>query len=299
MATYTDDGSVPNPQTKINSAATGDTVIIRNGHDTWTSQLVISKGITLQGASTGGVTLTSGNYLLSGLVIGTYSVTPSKSGYTFSSANRSVTADGPNVTGIDFGGSPASAGITAVQGNSDFTNSSGSRLSYTLTGAQTVGNTNIVVICTGTTSGTISSLADTKGYSYTLVGQATGTSIGQWIYSAVINSGGTGNAVTVTLTGPVNGMGIAVSEYSGIMTSSPIDGTPQSAANHGTNATTAHLTTTNAKNLIFAAATGDSNKQFSAGAAYTMRAAFGDWPCTAVEDQITSPAGSFAGSFTN
>jgi hypothetical protein len=55
--------------------------------------------------STGAVSTTadaSGNYTLSGLANGTYTVTPSKSGCTFSPVNASVTVSGANVTGRNF-----------------------------------------------------------------------------------------------------------------------------------------------------------------------------------------------------
>ncbi len=44
----------------------------------------------------------SGNYNFTGLPNGTYTVTPSKSGYTFSPPNRSVTINGADVTGVNF-----------------------------------------------------------------------------------------------------------------------------------------------------------------------------------------------------
>jgi VCBS repeat-containing protein len=44
----------------------------------------------------------SGNYTISGLADGTYTVTPSLSGYTFNPATASATVSGANVTGIDF-----------------------------------------------------------------------------------------------------------------------------------------------------------------------------------------------------
>jgi hypothetical protein len=258
--------------------------------------------VTLSGgANSSTIADGTGNYSFSGLSAGEYTVTPTPPVITFSPTNQPVTVSDSHVTDINFsGGAAGGGGIASVQGNSAFTNASSSTLSCGLTGAQTVGNANMVVICTGSASGAISSLSDTQGNTYTLVGQATGsTGLGQWIYSGVINSGGTGNAVTVTMAGPVNGLGIAVWEYSGLASASAIDGTPQSAANWGTNATTPPLTTTNANDLIFVAATGDSNKQFSAGTGYTLRATFGDWPCTAVEDEVTSAVGEFVGSFTN
>ena len=59
--------------------------------------------LTLSGASAGTATAdSSGNFSFSGLVNGTYSVTPSKSGYTFSPASQSFTVTGANVTGLSF-----------------------------------------------------------------------------------------------------------------------------------------------------------------------------------------------------
>jgi hypothetical protein len=44
----------------------------------------------------------SGNYTFSGLTDGTYSVTPSKSGYIFSPTDQSATINGANVAGVNF-----------------------------------------------------------------------------------------------------------------------------------------------------------------------------------------------------
>jgi hypothetical protein len=63
-------------------------------------------------AGTSGATVTAGgksatsdganNYSITGLANGTYTVTPSKSGCTFSPASASVTVSGANVTGTNF-----------------------------------------------------------------------------------------------------------------------------------------------------------------------------------------------------
>ncbi|MDX9736006.1 MAG: choice-of-anchor J domain-containing protein, partial [Thermoanaerobaculia bacterium] len=44
----------------------------------------------------------SGNFTLTGLAAGTYTVTPTKSGCTFSPTSRSVTVSSANVTGVNF-----------------------------------------------------------------------------------------------------------------------------------------------------------------------------------------------------
>ncbi|MCX5895608.1 MAG: carboxypeptidase regulatory-like domain-containing protein, partial [Proteobacteria bacterium] len=59
--------------------------------------------ITLSGNSSGTTTTDlMGNYSFSGLTNGTYTITPSKSGYTFTPANKTVTVDGSNFTGQNF-----------------------------------------------------------------------------------------------------------------------------------------------------------------------------------------------------
>lgn len=59
--------------------------------------------ITLSGAGSASTTTGSGgSYTFTGLSNGTYTVTPGKSGYTFSPTNRSVTVNNANVTGQNF-----------------------------------------------------------------------------------------------------------------------------------------------------------------------------------------------------
>ena len=59
-------------------------------------------GVTVSTTGASATTDASGNYTLSGLVNGTYTVTPSMSGYTFSPASQSVTISGASVTGKNF-----------------------------------------------------------------------------------------------------------------------------------------------------------------------------------------------------
>jgi len=59
--------------------------------------------VTLSGASSASVVAdANGNYSFSGLVNGSYTVTPAKSGFTFNPANQAVTVNGANQTGINF-----------------------------------------------------------------------------------------------------------------------------------------------------------------------------------------------------
>ncbi len=94
---------------------------------TGTTTYSISGTITLNGSGLSGVTVTAGSatattgttgaYTISGLANGTYTVTPSKRGYTFSPTNYSVTISGANVTGKNF--------TAAASGGGDIVLSSG------------------------------------------------------------------------------------------------------------------------------------------------------------------------------
>jgi len=96
---------------------------------------------------------TSGNYTLSGLASGTYTVTPTKSGYTFSPASQSVTISSANVTGVNFT-------ATAVSST------------YSISGTITYNSAGLsgVVVTAGTASATTGS-----GGAYTISGLANGT----------------------------------------------------------------------------------------------------------------------------
>lgn len=60
--------------------------------------------ITLSGAGSGTATTdASGNYTFSGLVNGSYTVTPSKTGFTFSPASSPQTVSGVNISSVNFG----------------------------------------------------------------------------------------------------------------------------------------------------------------------------------------------------
>ena len=63
-------------------------------------------GVTISTGSTSTTTNASGAYTLSNLANGTYTLTPSLSGYTFSPSSSSVTLNGANVTGKNFTGTP-------------------------------------------------------------------------------------------------------------------------------------------------------------------------------------------------
>src|SRR5229473_6803413 len=59
--------------------------------------------LTLSGAaSTTSTADSSGNYIFPGLPNGTYTVAPSRTGFTFTPSSQSTTVNGANVTGVNF-----------------------------------------------------------------------------------------------------------------------------------------------------------------------------------------------------
>jgi len=92
--------------------------------------------VTLSGAGSGTATAdSSGNYTFTGLANGTFTVTPSKAGYSFTPAFQTATVNGANVTGVNF---TASAQTWTISGNVS-TNGVGATISLsgTMTGSTT------------------------------------------------------------------------------------------------------------------------------------------------------------------
>jgi hypothetical protein len=84
------------------------------------SSAVAGATVSLTGASTATVAAdASGNYSFIGLANGTYTITPTQSGYTFTPTSQSVTINGANATSVNFTGQsssqpPSSLGIDAT-----------------------------------------------------------------------------------------------------------------------------------------------------------------------------------------
>ncbi|MEZ0391781.1 MAG: hypothetical protein ACAH59_06170 [Pseudobdellovibrionaceae bacterium] len=118
---------------------------------------------------------------------------------------------------------------------------------------QTAGNLNVVVISWYGNTGTVSSIGDTAGNSYSLaVGPTRGSFSTQYIYYAKNIVASSTNAVTVNLSSSPSGISIYVHEYQGLDTSSPLNVTAVGTGST-TSITSANLTTTQACALLFAA----------------------------------------------
>jgi hypothetical protein len=71
------------------------------------SPALVGVTLTLTGAANGSTTSDgSGNYSFSGLSNGSYTITPSFAGYSFTPGSQNVTINGANITGVNFTDSP-------------------------------------------------------------------------------------------------------------------------------------------------------------------------------------------------
>ncbi|MCX5885765.1 MAG: carboxypeptidase regulatory-like domain-containing protein [Proteobacteria bacterium] len=95
----------------------------------------IKEGVTITLSGDASQTTTTnalGNYTFSGLTNGTYTVTPSKSGYAFDPPSRAVTISGASQTGQDF--TATAAGIYSISGTVTLSGSGLSGVTMTLSG---------------------------------------------------------------------------------------------------------------------------------------------------------------------
>jgi VWFA-related protein len=78
--------------------------------------------VTLSGNGTSGTTFTdaNGNYTFTGLTNGSYTITPSRTGYIFTHASTSVTLNGANSTTNNFTATPPPTPSISIQDSLDF-----------------------------------------------------------------------------------------------------------------------------------------------------------------------------------
>jgi hypothetical protein len=125
--------------------------------------------VTLGGAATSVTTAnTSGSYSFTGLANGSYTVTASKSGFTFSPSSLQVTVNGANVTGENFTASAVAPTTFSISGTiSPAANGSGATV--TLGGAAsatTTANSSGSYSFTGLTNGSYTVTASKTGFTF-------------------------------------------------------------------------------------------------------------------------------------
>lgn len=145
-------GSYPFDTTRLDILISATNLYSISGRVTDADGNVIS-GVTISAGAAGSATTDSnGNYTISGLTAGTYTLTPSKSGYSFTPARRTVSVSS-NVTGQDF---------------------VGTILTYSISGQVTDGNGNPISSATISDGAGHTNATDGSGH-YTLNGLMAGT----------------------------------------------------------------------------------------------------------------------------
>jgi hypothetical protein len=84
-----------------------------SGQATLTGSGLSGVTMALSGVSSGNaITDASGNYAFTGLDNGSYTITPSKTGFTFSPTSSSQTVSGANITGVNFIATPVASAFS-------------------------------------------------------------------------------------------------------------------------------------------------------------------------------------------
>jgi len=175
--------------------------------------------VKLSGASTATTTAdANGNYSFTGLANGSYTVTPSKSGYTFTPASQPVTISSANQTGINF---TAQAIPTWSISGTITPASGGAGATVTLSGTSggtTTADANGNYSLTGLVNGSYTVIPSKTGYTFTPASQPvtissanqtginfTAQAIPTWSISGTITPASGGAGATVALSGTSGG----------------------------------------------------------------------------------------------
>ncbi len=182
-------------------------------------------------------------------------------------------------------------------------------IAVTFTSNVTAGNLICGMASWGSGTGSVSSVTDSLGNTYTVVDtvhNATDGVSAATFYAKNITGGAC--TVTVTFDTTYDFRTVAVHEASGLDTTAPLDvhtGQAQTTPGTGANAVTSGaVTTTAAGDYIFGATTntgGSDDTPVTAGTGYTIRenTAFSNFVQTATESQVQGSAGSIAATFTH
>jgi len=126
--------------------------------------------VTLSGAASGTTTAnSSGVYTFTGLANGTYAVTPSHTGYTFSPTSQNATVSGANVTGVNFTATAPVGQTFSISGTISPT-AGGSGAAVALSGAAnatTTANTSGAYTFTSLANGAYTVTPSNTGYTFT------------------------------------------------------------------------------------------------------------------------------------
>jgi hypothetical protein len=178
--------------------------------------------VTLSGAASGtAMANSSGAYTFTGLANGTFTLTPSHTGYTFSPATQNVTVNGANVTAPNFTATAQQGQTFSISGTISPT-AGGSGATVTLSGAAsgtTTANSSGAYTFTGLANGTYAVTPSRTGYTFSPTSQnatvnganvtganftATAQQVQTFSISGTISPTAGGGGATVTLSGGAN-----------------------------------------------------------------------------------------------
>lgn len=194
----------------------------------------------------------NGNYSFGGLADGTYTISPSNNGFTFSPPNQVVTVAGGDVAGVNFTAAPSSGGTniqlvqTAVNGNEAGTAS----MSVSLASSVTSGDFLIITGTAARPSNTLT-IADSAGNTFiSAIGPIVDSSqnVSSYIWY-VPNARGGPDTFTITPSS-TSALEIHVSEWSGLGATASVDQV-SSATGSGTSISSGSKTTSVNGELIF------------------------------------------------
>ncbi len=195
----------------------------------------VSTTVNLSGGRTASTTTdASGNYTFTGLLNGSYTVTPVRALYTFTPSNRSVSVNGSDVTGVNFtsttvptfnlsgtisgtGGNGAAVALTGTSTANTTADASGA---YTFSGLIN-GNYTVTPSKTGFVFSPSNQAVTINGVDQTAVNfTSTAVALSSVTLNPAAVIGGTSSTGTVTLTGPAptGGAVVSLSDNSGSAT---------------------------------------------------------------------------------
>jgi len=193
------------------------------------------------------------------------------------------------------------AGITLVQ-NVSAQGSAVSSLSATFASSNAAGNLIIAFVRASTTTQTVT-LTDSSRNTYVQAVSQTQSSDGHQIHIYYAKNIAAGpNTVTAAFSGSNNHPWLAIYEYSGLSTTSPLDRTAAAQGSSSLASSGATATTTGANELVFAGLglPSSSSATAAAGSGYTLEqqdtTAGGSRAAT--ENQAVAATGAYTGTFT-
>jgi hypothetical protein len=213
--------------------------------------------VALTGTSSASTTAdSSGNYTFSGLLNGSYTVTPSKAGFTFTPPNQGVTISNANVSGVNFNTQTVSSTSIAIDVNTPKDQSAASKTVASPTFSTIAGNELLLAFVSTDDPGTGTNITVTGvaggGLTWALVVRSNTQRGTSEIWRAFSAAALTNVTVTATLSKSVNSS-LAVMTFTGVDTSGTngsgaIGATASTSSNAG--APTASLKTTRNNSLV-------------------------------------------------